>query len=92
MRFWRFYIIKTLTARFHYQRQLEGELANFSVANLFGNIAGTSFAYNTPLDTDIDVVLSIFSFGLPLNGYTTANDDTEDQEEYVLLLCFFFQQ
>ena len=63
-------------------------MANFSFANLFGNLAGKNFAYSSPLDTDIDVAISVISLGLPLEGYTTANEDTEEQHEYVILSTY----
>ena len=59
-------------------------MVNFSFANLFGALAGKNFGYNTPLDTDVDVAMSIIAFGLPLEGYSTANDDTDEQHEYVI--------
>ena len=58
-------------------------MANFSFANLFGALVGKNFAYNTPLDTDVDVAMSSFSFGLPLKGYSAATDETDEQHEYV---------
>ena len=63
---------------------MNGELANFSFANIFGALAGNNFAYNTPLDTDIDVAMTVFTFGLPLDGFAAANEDTDEQHEYVI--------
>lgn len=61
---------------------LDGELSNFSMANIFASLVDKNFAYDTPLDTNVDVAMSIFSFGLPLAGYSNADDDTDEQQRY----------
>ena len=58
-------------------------MVNFSFTNLFGALAGKTFAYDAPLETDVDVAMSIITFGLLLESYSTANETTDEQHEHV---------
>jgi len=77
-----------MPSKFTYQNLVNGQLANFSVANLFAGLAGTDFAYETPLDTKVGVALSTFQFGLPLSGYESASDDTDSQGSDIGKWCY----
>eukprot|EP01084_Bolivina_argentea_P002491 4595_1 len=84
----KYYNGQQMPAKFYYQSFLNGELTNFSLANIFGSITGKNFAYDTPFDTDVDVAMTTFPFGLPLQGYESQSDNTADQQSEIGEWCF----
>eukprot|EP00485_Elphidium_margaritaceum_P005399 CAMPEP_0202709734 /NCGR_PEP_ID=MMETSP1385-20130828/21819_1 /ASSEMBLY_ACC=CAM_ASM_000861 /TAXON_ID=933848 /ORGANISM="Elphidium margaritaceum" /LENGTH=1152 /DNA_ID=CAMNT_0049369073 /DNA_START=42 /DNA_END=3500 /DNA_ORIENTATION=+ len=84
----KYYNGEAMPPKFTYQFNLNGEPTNFSVGNIFAQLAGKNFARETPLDTQVDIAMSIFSFGLPLEGYTSSSDNTDDQQSDIGQWCF----
>ena len=84
----KYYNGEKMAPKFYYQTNGD----NYQVGNLFGGLASKTFAFDSPLDTDVEMALSIFQFGLPLEGYDTANDKIDEQQVQMLVeihLCTF---
>ena len=55
---------------------------------MFASLAGTKFAYDTPLDTTVPVAASRFAFGLPLDGYSSSSLETDEQQSEIGKWCY----
>ena len=81
----KYYGTQKMSPKFYYQQSPAGQ--EYALTNMFASIADKRFAYDSPLSTDVDTALTIFSFGLYLEGYNTT-DDNDDQENAIGEWCY----
>ena len=71
---------------FQYTLPDDGASTNTSLANVFSFLVDNDFAV-APTDTDVKVALTIFYFGLPLDGFDSASFDLSDQKDEITGKC-----
>ena len=78
---------EALPSRFWYTQIQDSVLYNSSLANFYSFSADNSFS-DTPVETKVKAGLSIFYFGLPLEGYDSAAFDLDDQRDDISDWCY----
>eukprot|EP01083_Nonionella_stella_P067628 179021_1 len=84
----KYYNQEKMPPKFRYMRQPQGTA--YSVSNMFASLADKDFGYDTPLDTDVTTAMTLFNFGLPLDGsYDEKSvDDIEAQQDLIGKWCY----
>ena len=58
-----------------------------SLINIFRALSDTNFG-STPYNVKGNAVISVFSFGLPLNGYESSTDNIDEQIDVISKWCY----